>query len=149
MLIMGTGPTGISLSRDILARPEMQLRVVGFLDEKGEDIGKSLVNPRIIGGIEEVESIVQQEKIDRVVISLLERRGRMPVRQLLHLKFAGVKVEDAHSVLERMTGRIVLEHLSPSWLILSEGFRKSPLLTWAKRFLDILVSLVALILCFP
>ncbi len=149
MLIMGTGPTGISLARDILARPEMQLRVVGFLDEKGEDIGKSLVNPRIIGGIEEVESIVQQEKIDRVVISLLERRGRMPVRQLLHLKFAGVKVEDAHSFFERTTGRIILERLSPSWLILSEGFNKSSLLVWAKRMIDIAVSLIALAVFAP
>ncbi len=149
MLIMGTGPTGISLARDILARPELQLEVVGFLDEKGENIGKPLVNPGIIGATAEVESIVQRERVDHVVISLMERRGRMPVRQLLHLKFAGVRVEDAHGFYERMTGRIILEHLSPSWLILSEGFRKSALLVWAKRVLDVAVSLVALILCLP
>jgi sugar transferase (PEP-CTERM system associated) len=149
MLIMGTGPTGISLARDILARPELQLKVVGFLDEKGENIGKSLVNPGIIGAAADVESIVQREKIDHVVISLLERRGRMPVRQLLHLKFAGVRVEDAHSFYERMTGRIILERLSPSWLILSDGFRKSTMLVWAKRLIDVLLSLVSMILFLP
>ena len=95
MLIMGTGPTGISLARDILSRPELRLKVVGFLDEKGENIGKSLVNPGIIGAAADVESIVQEQRIDHVVISLQERRGRMPVRQLLHLKFTGVRVEDA------------------------------------------------------
>jgi sugar transferase (PEP-CTERM system associated) len=149
MLIMGTGPTGISLARVILSRPELRLNVIGFLDEKGEDIGKSLVNPGIIGATEEVEEVVRKEKIDHVVISLLERRGRMPVRQLLHLKFAGVKVEDAHAFYERMTGRIILERLSPSWLILSDGFGKSALLVWAKRTIDIIVSMLALILCFP
>lgn len=149
MLIMGTGPTGIALARDILSKPELQLKVVGFLDEKGEDIGKSLVNPGIIGAAADVESIVQREKIDHVVISLLERRGRMPIRQLLHLKFAGVKVEDAHSFYERITGRIILERLSPSWLILSDGFKKSRTLVWAKRAMDIAVSLFALILCLP
>jgi len=149
MLIMGTGPTGIALAKDILSRPELQLKVVGFLDERGENIGKSLVNPGIIGATADVESIVRDEKINRVVISLLERRGRMPVRQLLHLKFAGVKVEDAHSFYERMTGRIILEHLSPSWLILSDGFRKSPLLLWVKRVIDVLVSVIALILSSP
>lgn len=149
MLIMGTGSTGICLARDILNRPELQLKVVGFLDERGENIGKSLVNPGIIGGTADVESIVQNEKIDRVVISLLERRGQMPVRQLLHLKFAGVQVEDAHSFYERMTGRIMLERLSPSWLILSDGFRKSALLLWAKRVIDIFVSLVAFLLTWP
>jgi sugar transferase (PEP-CTERM system associated) len=149
MLVMGTGPTGISLARDILSRPELRLKVVGFLDEKGEDIGKSLVNPGIIGAVADVESIALREKINHVVLSLLERRGRMPVRQLLHLKFAGVRVEDAHSFFERMTGRIILEHLSPSWLILSEGFSKSAMLVWAKRMIDVLVSLVALIICAP
>ena len=149
MLIMGTGPTGIALARDILSRPELQFKVVGFLDEKGEDIGKSLVNPGIIGAAANVEEITKQEKIDHVVISLLERRGMMPVKQLLHLKFAGVKVEDAHSFYERMTGRIILERLSPSWLILSDGFRKSTMLIVAKRALDVVFSLIALLLCVP
>ena len=149
MLIMGTGPVGISLARDILSRPELKLKVVGFLDERGENIGKSLVNPGIIGATADVESIVQQQKVDHVVISLMERRGFTPVRQLLHLKFAGVRVEDAHSFFERMTGRIILEHLSPSWLILSDGFRKSALLLWGKRAIDVVISLIALVLCFP
>jgi sugar transferase (PEP-CTERM system associated) len=149
MLVMGTGPTGISLVRDIIRHPELQLKVVGFLDEKGENIGKSLVNPGIIGATADVETIVQKEKINHVVVSLVERRGRMPVRQLLHLKFAGVRVEDAHSFFERLTGRIILEHLSPSWLIFSEGFRKSPLLIWTKRVLDVVVSSIALLICWP
>src|SRR6266851_4942834 len=149
VLMVGTGSAGISLVREIISRPELNLKVVGFLDEKGENIGKSLVNPGIIGAIADVESIVCQERIDHVVISLMERRGRMPVRQLLHLKFAGVRVEDAHSFYERMSGRIILEHLSPSWLILSDGFRKSALLTWTKRISDFVISLVAFILCLP
>lgn len=149
MLIMGTGPAGIALARDVLSRPELKLKIVGFLDEKGENIGVSLVNPRIIGATADVETIVEREKVNHVVLSLAERRGHTPVRQLLHLKFAGVKVEDAHSFWERMAGRIILEHLSPSWLILSDGFRKSILLTWAKRIIDVLVSLVALVLSMP
>jgi sugar transferase (PEP-CTERM system associated) len=149
MLILGTGSAGIQLTRDILSRPELRVRVLGFLDEKGENIGKSLVNPGIIGGAMDMESIVRDQGITRIVISLADRRGHMPVRQLLHLKFAGVRIEEAHSVLERMTGRIVLENLSPSWLILSEGFGKSILVIWAKRGLDVLVSLAALLLCLP
>src|SRR5207237_349398 len=47
MLVMGTGSTGISLVRDVISRPELRLKVIGFLDEKGENIGKSLVNPGI------------------------------------------------------------------------------------------------------
>jgi sugar transferase (PEP-CTERM system associated) len=149
VLILGTGPAGVTLVREIISRPELNLKVVGFLDEKGENIGKSLVNPGIVGAADDVEVLVGKEKIDRVILSLSERRGLTPVRQLLHLKFAGIGVEDAHSFNERIMGRILLEHLSPSWLILSEGFRKSQIAMAAKRIVDVLVSLFAFILTLP
>jgi len=149
VLVVGTGSTGISAVREILARPELNLRVEGFLDEKGENIGMSLVNPGIIGAVKEVESIAHDRGIDRIIISLTERRGNMPVSQLLHLKFAGVGVEDSHSFIEKVTGRIHLEHLSPSWLILSDGFRKSSFLYATKRSIDVFVALVALVFTLP
>jgi sugar transferase (PEP-CTERM system associated) len=149
VLVLGTGPAGISLVREIIGRPEVRLKVVGFLDEKGENIGKSLVNPGIIGAAADVTSIVNKESIDRVVLSLRERRGHMPVRDLLDLKFSGIKVQDAHTVWENLTGRIHLEHLSPSWLILSDGFRKPVPLMFAKRVFDFLVALIGIVLTAP
>jgi sugar transferase (PEP-CTERM system associated) len=149
VLVVGTGPTGISAVREILVRPELNLKVEGFLDERGENIGKSLVNPGIIGSLRDVESIALGRGVHQVIISLLERRGRMPVSELLHLKFAGVDVEDAHSFIERTTGRIHLEDLSPSWLILSSGFRKSAFSYAVKRSFDILVALIVFLLTLP
>jgi len=149
VLMIGTGDAGVSLVRHILGHPEYNMRVVGFLDEKGMDIGKSLVNPKIIGEVADLERIVDLEKVDRVILSLKERRGATPVRQLLHLKFAGVGVEDVHSCFERLSGRIALEHLSPSWLILSDGFKKSRWLLASKRAVDILASSVLLLLVAP
>jgi sugar transferase (PEP-CTERM system associated) len=149
VLIMGTGEGGINLVRHILGHPEYNMKVVGFLDEAGLDIGKSLVNPRIVGATADVEEIVGREKIDRVVLSLKERRGSTPVRELLNLKLAGIRIEDVHSCFERISGRIALEHLSPSWLILSDGFKKSSILLAAKRTIDILVSLIILLLVSP
>jgi sugar transferase (PEP-CTERM system associated) len=149
LLVLGTAPAGISLVKEIISRPDLRLKVVGFLDEKGENIGKSLVNPGIIGACNEVERVVVQEKIDRIVLSLAERRGYMPVRQLLDLKFAGVSVEGADTAHEKVFGRIFLEHLSPSWLILSDGFRKSWFLLLIKRAIDIAVSFLACLLFLP
>src|SRR5467141_4166128 len=149
VLIVGTGPLGISLVREILHRPELHLKVVGFLDGKGENIGKSLVNPGIIGAVSEVSSIADMQKVDRIVLSLAERRGCTPSQQLLHLKFAGVPVEDAHSCYERISGRILLERLSPSWLILSSGFRKSAFVLACKRVADIIAALFGLVLSAP
>jgi sugar transferase (PEP-CTERM system associated) len=149
VLVLGTGPNAVEVVKEIIAHPELNLKVVGFLDERGENIGKSLVNPGIIGAVRDVESIVRDRQIDNVILSLTERRGTMPVSELLDLKFGGVEVEDVHSFIEKVTGRIHLEHLSPSWLILSDGFRKSQFLYAVKRGVDIIVALVALILTLP
>jgi sugar transferase (PEP-CTERM system associated) len=149
VLIVGTGPAGISLTREICSRPDLNLKVLGFLDEKGENIGKSLVNPGIIGGLSELEVLVKEKQIERVVLSLAEQRGRMPYRELLRLKFAGVRVENAHTVFERISGRISLEKLSPSWLIFSDGFHKNKFLLAAKRTIDIAAALFAITLTLP
>lgn len=149
LLVVGTGATGIELTREICSRPELNLKVMGFLDEKGENIGKSLVNPGIIGGLTDLGSLVALHNVDRVVLSLAEQRGRMPYRELLRLKFAGIKVEDAHTVFERISGRIALERLSPSWLIFSDGFRKSRLLLATKRTVDVAASVFAILVTLP
>jgi len=149
MLVIGTGEAGVSLVRHILGHPEFNMKVVGFLDENGQNIGKSMVNPCIIGATKDVEEIVTREKIDSVVLALKERRGSTPVRELLNLKVAGVRVEDVHSCFERLSGRINLDHLSPSWLILSEGFKKSRITRATKRAVDILISSLILVLVAP
>jgi sugar transferase (PEP-CTERM system associated) len=149
VLVIGTGDAGISLVRHILGHPEYNMKVVGFLDERGEHIGKSLVNPRIIGATADIEEIVTREKIDRVVLSLKERRGSTPLRELLKLKLAGTRIEDVHKCFERLSGRITIEHLSPSWLILSDGFKKSQILLSMKRTVDMFVSSMLLILVSP
>jgi sugar transferase (PEP-CTERM system associated) len=149
VLVVGTGSTGISAVREIISRPELNLKVEGFLDEHGLNIGKSLVNPGIIGAVGEVETIVNDRRIDSIILSLKERRGNMPVSELLHLKFGGVEVEDAHSFIEKVTGRIHLEQISPSWLILSDGFRKSQFLYAVKRAFDVVIALIAFVLTLP
>lgn len=149
VLIMGTGQPGINLTQELLRRPELQYKVVGFLDVDAENIGTPLAEPGIIGGISQVQEIATRVGADRVVISLSERRGVMPIRELTALKVQGLPIEDAHSMYERITGRIMLDRLRPSWLILSDGFAKSQFLLAAKRSIDILVSLTLIILSAP
>jgi sugar transferase (PEP-CTERM system associated) len=149
LLVAGTGKAGIRLVQELITRPELNIKVLGFLDEEGKNIGRRLVNPGVIGSMSELEGIIRKEKVDRVVLSFAEPRGQMPVQQLLHVKFSGTQIEDAHSLYEKITGRIMLEKLTPSWLILSEGFRKSSHQMVIKRVIDILISVSALMLFSP
>jgi len=149
VLILGTDAIGIALTRETQTRPQLATQVVGFLDERGEDLRTSLSNPGIIGGIAELQQVVQAYKVDRIVLAMSERRGTMPVDDLLHLKMAGICIEDARGCYERLIGRILLERLSPSWFILSDGFRKSKFLIFAKRSLDVIFALIGLFLSWP
>jgi sugar transferase (PEP-CTERM system associated) len=149
IVIAGTGAGGIRLVREILAHPELNLKVLGFLDERGEHIGEPLVNPGIVGGVADIENYVRREQIDWVILAFGERRGVMPTNALLRLKLSGIIVEDAHSLFEKLMGGVMLERLSASWLILSDGFRKDFLLMFSKRVLDVIISLTLLFLLSP
>lgn len=149
LLIVGTGNSAASLAREILSRPELQYKIVGFLSEDGDRFEKPLASPGIIGAVAELDEIVQREHIDRIVISLSERRGVLPFRAMAALKLQGFPVEDAQSLYARLTGRIMLEQLRPSWLILSEGSSKSSFLLGGKRAFDIGISLLLITLTLP
>jgi lipopolysaccharide/colanic/teichoic acid biosynthesis glycosyltransferase len=103
----------------------------------------------VIGSVGDVQRLAIEEEADLVVLSLSERRGQMPLKELLNLKFLGVQVEEAHSMYERIAGRILLDQLSPSWLILSNGFRKSQELLAVKRVSDMAFSVILLVIMAP
>jgi len=104
---------------------------------------------QVIGTVAEVQRLALEKEADLIVLSLSERRGQMPLKELLNLKFLGIQVEEAHSMYERIAGRILLDQLSPSWLILSDGFGKSRPLLALKRISDIIMSVVLLVIMFP
>jgi lipopolysaccharide/colanic/teichoic acid biosynthesis glycosyltransferase len=112
-----------------------------------EDAGIEM--PPVIGAMADVQRLAIEKEADLIVLSLSERRGQMPLKELLNLKFFGVQIEEAHKVYERVAGRILLDQLSPSWLILSEGFRKSRALLAAKRMSDIVVSIILFVIMLP
>ena len=89
------------------------------------------------------------QRADRVIVALDEKRGKLPVRQLMELRLRGLEIEEATSFVERVSGRISVESMLPSWLIFSEGFRTSPLRSFLKRASDIFNSIALLILTSP
>ena len=82
----------------------------------------------MIGTIEDIPSIVRARGVDRVVVSLADARGKLPMDKLLEMKLDGVTFDHLASVYEEYTGKIAVENLRPSWLIFSPGFKKSRVL---------------------
>ena len=150
LLLVGTNAAAVALARELHERRELGIEIVGFIDPDPSRIGAPVLNPRVIGAIEDIPEITRSRAVDRVVVSLADARGKLPMDKLLDMKLdKGVAFDHLASVYEEYTGKIALENLRPSWLIFSPGFRKSRWLHAAKRTLDIVAASVGLILSFP
>ena len=150
ILIVGSGPLAIELARETLERPDAGFRIVGFADNDPEKIGKSLINPRVIGLTSELNEIVKSENIDRIVVAIGERRGQFPTEQLLKLSLSGnVSIEEAASFYERVTGRVHLDMVRPSWLIFSGRKRQVRFNATVRAAFHRGVALVGAILSLP
>ena len=71
------------------------------------------------------------------------------MEELLKLRMDGVKIEEATSWLEKISGKIEIENLYPSWLMFNEGFRRSTVFIVVRRGLSVFISLVGLLLTLP
>lgn len=87
--------------------------------------------------------------VDRVIIAMEDRRGELPLRELLKLRFNGVVIEEAGTLLERLTGKLYLDGLRPSSFIYSEGFRVKPSQQIARRIVSTLTAATGLLLFLP
>ena len=146
LLLVGTSPGAIGLASELFAmRQDLGVEIVGFVDPDPAKVGAPILNPGVIGTIEDIPSIVRARNVDRVVVSLADARGKLPMEKLLEMKLEGVTFDHLPSVYEEYTGKIAVENLRPSWLIFSEGFRKSRTQLAIKRSLDVLIAAVGLV----
>jgi len=88
-------------------------------------------------------------RIERVIVAMENRRGSMPVRELLDLRLRGVIIEDASFLMERLLGKLSLDGLNPSTLIFTHGFNVKATEQLLRRMVSIAVSFIGLVLCLP
>jgi len=151
LLIVGTNPAAVELARELFARrEELGVEIVGFVDSDPAKYGMPVLNPGVVGTLDDIPGLVTALDVDRVVVSLSDARGQLPMHRLLDIRLgAGVVFDHLASVYEEYTGKIAVENLRPSWLIFSEGFRKTRISLELKRALDLVLSLVGLVVALP
>jgi sugar transferase (PEP-CTERM system associated) len=149
LLLVGTSAAAVDLARELYDRPGLGVEIVGFVDPDPTRVGMPVLNPGVIGTIDEIPKIVRTRSVDRVVVSLIDARGMLPMDKLLEMKLDGVTFDHLASVYEEYTGKIAVENLRPSWLIFSSGFRKNRVVTAAKRVFDVLLATAGLVVLFP
>jgi len=140
--VLGTGERAQRLVQGLRTRSELGVEVVGWTGT----MEGAFTLEAVAGHLTE---LTNQHNVHRVIVAMPDRRGTIPVQQLLLLRLNGVKIEEATSWLEKMSGRIEVEQLYPSWLIFAEGFRFSNGLMVLRRVFSIIMSALLLLIVSP
>jgi sugar transferase (PEP-CTERM system associated) len=118
LLLVGGSPLLEDIGSYIMSHPETGLLVAGYVDD-AHLTGELLPGGKMLGGISSLREIVAATNPNRLVVGMFERRNRMPVNDLLELRFAGNIIEEAANTYERVCGRVCLKEIRPSQLIYS------------------------------
>ncbi len=141
--VMGNGARAKLLVETLRIRRDAGMEVIGWR----EDGDSASLKERYAA---ELRAFCNSNKgLDRVIIAMEERRGSLPIRELLDLRLRGVAIEDAGAVLERLLGKIPLEGLYPSDLIFTPGFRVKASQQIVRRLVSVSVAFIALLICLP
>lgn len=149
LLFLGATPLADRLIDIISSMGYRGYEVLGYVDNRSE--AELCVNDghRVLGRLSELQQVAAEHRAGTIVVTLDERRGALPLVPVLDCKLRGIRVEDWPSFYERLTGRIGVENLRPSWMVFADGFHRASMTRTVKRALDIVLSLMFLILGFP
>jgi sugar transferase (PEP-CTERM system associated) len=150
ILFLGSGPLAKECSDLALQSASYhRYNIAGFIPTPNEEL--CVPSTGLLNGREgdTLVSLARQYNVEEIVVSVQNRRGGFPIKELLQCKLAGVKVTDAATFFERETCQIRVDSLQPSWLVFGGGFDQSFVRTFMKRSFDIVCSVIILLLTLP
>jgi sugar transferase (PEP-CTERM system associated) len=149
VLIIGTGELAKKIGAEIYGWGGEGYKLVGFIDDDPAKQGVSIINPGVIGGYGDIKRVVGSDRIDTIIVALPDRRAKLPMSALLDCKLGGASVVEGETFDERVSGKIPLDNLKPSWMVFSDGFKSLRSRKILKRALDVALSMSMLVVLAP
>ncbi len=151
IIFIGSGKLVRNIIGEIKEKKDSGYEIVGVLQNSSCPPEKSDLQAEVIcsHNYQGLSDLVKERGVKKVVVALEEKRGALPINELLKCRVEGIDVLDGNSFYEMLTGKLVVEHMNPGWLVFSEGFKRSRWRWLLKRCGDIFLSLLMLILLMP
>jgi len=148
ILFVGAAPIAREIAGEILERPELGLSTLGYVDD-ALDQSESLPGGPLLGRLAELRAVVEKTQPDRIVVALTERREKLPVHELLDLRFSGIRIEEAQTTYETVFGRICVREVRPSQLIFTAelGPRRGSLIL--QQWYSVIIGAVTTVVFLP
>jgi sugar transferase (PEP-CTERM system associated) len=140
--VLGTGERAQRVVQGLRQNPEIGVEIASWTGKMEGAVTLEAVAAHLM-------EVVEKQKVHRVIVATPDRRGALPMKELLELRMRGVKIEEATSWLEKITGKIEVENLNPSWLVFGQGFRRGAIFILIRRVFSVGISLLGLFLALP
>jgi len=140
--VLGTGERAQRVEQGLRQNPELGVEIASSTRKMEGAVTSESVAAHLMEAF-------HKQKFHLVIVAMPDRRGTIPMRELLDLRMQGVKVEEATSWLEKISGKIEVENQYLSWLVFGEGFRRSQVFRLIRRVLSFIISLLGLVLALP
>lgn len=148
VLVIGSGRRAAMIIDRMRRRVDRRgFKVVGFLTVEGE--APRVPENLLLESNESLSDCVTRLQINEIVVGPDNRRGTLPMEELLYCKQRGVTVTDLVTFFERELGKVKLDLVNPSWLVFSDGFDASPLRRASKRLFDVTFAMIVLLMTWP
>ncbi len=144
IMFMGLNNIAKKIIAELNNRNDFSFDMIGYVGDKDTDNALSY-----LGTENKLKEAVQDKSPDILIVALKERRGKLPLKLLVDLKLNGLIIQDATKFYESLTGRLIVEEMTPSYIIFNEGFSARPFKKRIKRLLDIVLALLGLIISLP
>jgi len=147
VLIIGAGEVGHTLAAKISKHPEYRITLVGFLDD-GEPRSNGHGGPLVpvIGVLDDLDRIVEEEQVDRVIVAFSRARHNDFLRVVRACADNGVKVNIVPRLFEVVSSRALVDDVEGIPLLDVGHVELSRFNMTAKRVFDLVVGGL---LCIP
>lgn len=148
-ILLGAGELSSDLLEELKYRHDIGYNIVLALSPKKYDARESLGDIPVKQGFDNLCELAEMEAVSSIIVSLDQKRGVMPYKELLNCKVQGISIIDGESFYEKISEKILVEKINPSWLIFSDGFKKSKITRFTKRLSDFIFSSILLLVLLP
>src|SRR3990172_4896040 len=125
ILAVGVGAVAGLVGKEIGKRKMHGFNLAGFAGPTSGSIVDVGGIGKVLGTYEQIGEIVRTNGISKIVAAIAERRGEYPMKEMLDLRVSGWQVLEWHGFFEKLSGRIPVDYLAPSFFIFNQGFPKS------------------------
>ena len=147
IVVLGTGELAGNIANEIIDHLDTGYQIAAFI---GKTRPKFPVNNiPVYDDMDGLLSICRKHDAEIIVMALDDRRGVMPVNELIDCKMDGIRIWTGVSFFEKLTGKIMVEKVNPDWIIYAPGFSISRMNNAIKHSWDLIFSGIGLIIAAP